>query len=77
MTKNSLMLIHQLSGSDSGKYDELQDQMSNMKVLMDMIENIYLNHTSIQLNELEILLKKDIWLNAKTCLNFGLVCKIL
>lgn len=77
MTKNSLMLIHQLSGSDSGKYDELQDQMSNMKVLMDMIENIYLNHTSIQLNELEILLKKDIWLNAETCLKFGLVDEIL
>ena len=77
ITKNSLMLIHQLSGSDSGKYDELQDQMSNMKVLMDMIENIYLNHTYIQLNELEILLKKDIWLNAETCLKFGLVDEIL
>ena len=77
MTKNSLMLIHQLSGSDSGKYDELQDQMSNMKVLMDMIENVYLNHTSMNSSQLEVLLKKDLWLNAETCLYFGLIDEII
>ena len=71
------MLIHQLSGSDSGKYDELQDQMSNMKVLMDMIENVYLNHTSMNTSQLEVLLKKDLWLNAETCLYFGLIDEII
>ena len=32
ITKNSLMLIHQLSGSDTGKFYELQDQMTNMNI---------------------------------------------
>ena len=44
MTKNSLMLIHQLSGGDAGKYYELQDQMTNMGVLMKIIGNVYINH---------------------------------
>ena len=35
------MLIHQLSGSDSGKFDELEEQLTNMKVLMTIIRNIY------------------------------------
>ena len=47
ITKNSLMLVHQLSGSDSGKFDELEDQMTNMKVLMYAIKMIYLNNTNI------------------------------
>ena len=46
MTKNSLMLIHQLSGADSGKFYELQDQMSNMQILMNKINKIYLNKTT-------------------------------
>jgi len=32
--------------------------MLNMKILMDMIETIYLNHTFIPYNELDTLLKK-------------------
>ena len=71
------MLIHQLSGSESGKFDELEDQLTNMKVLMMTIKNIYLNNTNIHPLELNSLLKKDLWLNAETCLKYGLVDKIL
>lgn len=77
MTKNSLMLIHQLSGADSGKYDELQDQMNNMSILMSMIVHIYLQETKINKNTLQDLLKKDLWLNAETCLKYGLVDEII
>ena len=77
ITKNSLMLVHQLSGSDSGKFDELEDQMTNMKVLMSAIKMIYLNNTDINPLQLNSLLKKDLWLNAETCLLYGLVDEIL
>lgn len=76
MSKNSLMLIHQLSGADSGKYEELQDQMSNMNSLMQIIVNCYLNHTRIEPVTLHRLLRKDIWLNSTTCLEYGLVDEI-
>lgn len=77
MTKNSLMLIHQLSGSESGKYEELKDQMNNMSILMDMILNIYLEETKLNKNKLQELLGKDLWLNANTCLQYGLVDEII
>lgn len=77
MTKNSLMLIHQLSGSDSGKYDELEEQLTNMKVLMTIIRNIYLNNTNINPVLLNNLLKKDLWLDSKICLLYGLVDEII
>jgi len=77
MTKNSLMLIHQLSGGDAGKYYELQDQMTNMGVLMKIIGNVYVNHTNLNVNHLNYLLQKDLWLDAETCLGFGLVDEII
>tara|TARA_B100000886_G_scaffold334845_1_gene291000 strand:+ start:2933 stop:3682 length:750 start_codon:yes stop_codon:yes gene_type:complete len=77
MTKNSLMLIHQLSGGDAGKYYELQDQMTNMGVLMRIIGTVYLNHTKLNANHLNYLLQKDLWLDADTCLGFGLVDEII
>ena len=77
MTKNSLMLIHQLSGADSGKFYELQDQMSNMQILMNTINKIYLNKTKIDQETLLKLLQKDLWLDAKTCLAYGLVDEII
>lgn len=77
MTKNSLMLIHQLSGADSGKFNELQDQMTNMTILMSILTNVYLNYTKIDKETLSQLLKKDLWLDSETCLNYGLVDEIL
>ena len=77
MTNHSLMLIHQLSGTDSGKFNELQDQMSNMSILMSMILDIYLKHTKMNKETLQELLQKDLWLDSETCLKYGLVDEIL
>ena len=77
MTKHSLMLIHQLSGADSGKFDELQDQLSNMSILMTMIVELYLEKTKIDKATLMELLRKDLWLDAETCLKYGLVDEII
>tara|TARA_Y100000768_G_C23984349_1_gene687822 strand:- start:1255 stop:2016 length:762 start_codon:yes stop_codon:yes gene_type:complete len=77
ITKNSLMLIHQLSGADSGKFNELQDQMTNMRILMKIITNLYLNKTKLDIETLTTLLNKDLWLDAETCLEYGLVDEII
>ena len=72
MTKNSLMLIHQLSsGTDAGKYSEIKDQVQNMDSLMEIIVNTYKENTLLNDNELLELLQKDIWLNATQCLQYG------
>jgi ATP-dependent protease ClpP protease subunit len=78
MTKNSLMLIHQLSsGTDAGKYSEIKDQVQNMDSLMEIIVNTYKENTLLKDNELLELLQKDIWLNATQCLQYGLIDEII
>lgn len=78
MTKNSLMLIHQLSApTENGKYAELQDQMYNMDSLMRIIINVYKENTNMTDEDLIYLLQKDIWLNSTECLKYGLVDEII
>ena len=77
MTQHSAMLIHQLSGASSGKFAELQNEMTNFNFFMNNVRDIYLNNTKLDKNTLEDLLLSDIWLDANTCLNYGLIDEII
>jgi len=76
ITENSYMLIHQLSSSVWGKFEEVKDEMENLETLMANIKKIYKLHTSIPVKELNEILKHDLWLDAKKCLKWGLVDEI-
>lgn len=71
------MLIHQLSSCFSGKYNEIVDDMENNESLMSNIKQIYKEHTHIHGNALDKILKRDIWWNAKKCLECGLADEII
>ncbi len=73
MTRHSSMLIHQLSGAASGKFNEMKDEMSNFNFFMDKVKNIYLENTNIDEITLEKLLSSDIWLDSNKCQDLGLV----
>jgi ATP-dependent protease ClpP protease subunit len=73
MSKNSIFLIHQLSTVHSGKYDDLTQALKNSEVLMENLINIYLKHTNLKRSELDQLLSRDKYLNAQTCLKYGLI----
>ena len=75
--KNGLMLIHQLSSSSKGNYRELRDDFYNNTLFMDKIKKFYSEKTTMSNEKIEELLTKDIWLDAKTCLELGLVDKII
>ena len=77
ITQNSLMLIHQLSSANAGKYNQLEDEMVNLDNIMNIVINLYLNNSIINKNKLLEILKKDLWLDAKTCLDYGLVDVII
>ena len=77
MTKNSLMLIHQLSGGLSGKYSEMKDESENIDTLMNIIIEFYLQNTKFNKNTLDSLLKRDIWLSSEKCKYYGLVDEII
>lgn len=77
MTKNSMILIHQLSSGKEGKFQELDDDMKNLQQLMNKVKRIYLEHTNIPFLELNEILQHDLWLDAETCKKYGLVDEII
>jgi len=77
MTKNSMMLIHQLSGGQEGKYGEMDDAMKNMQMLMKKLRNVYTENSAITELELNNMLTHDLWLDAQTCRRLKLVDEIL
>ena len=77
ITEHAFMLIHQLSGGVWGTYEDIVDNKKNCARLMKMIKNIYLEHTKIPKSKLNGILKHDLWLDAKQCLEYGLVDEII
>jgi len=77
MTRNSFMLIHQLSTSFWGKYEEFEDEKKNLDLMMKMIKNIYREYTKIPEKKLDEILKRDLMLDANTCLKWRLVDEII
>lgn len=77
MTENSMIMIHQLSSGNEGKFKELDDEMMNLNTFMSMIKKVYLKHTNIIPVKLDDILEHDLWLDSKKCLEFGLVDEII
>jgi ATP-dependent protease ClpP protease subunit len=77
MREHSFMLIHQLSSISWGKFEELKDEMTNNELLMRTITDIYTQYTRIPKKKLKEMLKRDLWWDAKTCLEYGLIDDII
>lgn len=74
----SNMLIHELRSSTSwNKMSELEDEVENMKNVMNQIKDIYVEHTNLSRAELNKLLKRDMDWDVKQCLKAGLVDEII
>jgi len=76
ITKNSYMLIHQLSTWSMGKYEELLDEHKNNTEMMNHLKRLYKEYTNMTAEELDEVLKRDIWWNSNECLKQGLVDEI-
>ena len=71
------VLIHQIaSGCFWGKFEELKDEMTVCKQLMDMIKGIYKSDTKIPEKTFKTLMKRDVYLSPEECINFGIVHEI-
>jgi len=75
--KHSFMLIHQMSGGVYGKVEEIMDEAENCKTITNVIEDFYLEKTSIPRRKLRQMFKHDLWLSAGVCLEKGLVDEII
>jgi len=77
MSRNSYMLIHQLSSQLWGKYSEIEDEKKNLDLMMETIKNVYKEYTKVPMRKVDGILKHDLLWDAKTCLKYGLIDEII
>jgi ATP-dependent protease ClpP protease subunit len=73
ISEHSFMLIHQLSSAVWGKYRDIKDGVLNLDVFMEKIKNIYRKYTKVPNNKIDEILDHDLYWDAETCKNYGLV----
>ena len=77
MSRNSYMLIHQLSTNFWGKYSEFEDEKQNLDLMMETIKNVYREYTKVPMKKIDEILKHDLMWDATTCLEYGLIDKVI
>jgi len=77
MSRNSYMLIHQLSSNFWGKYSEFEDEKQNLDLMMETIKSVYKEYTKVPMKKIDEILKHDLMWDAKTCLEYGLIDDII
>jgi len=77
MSRNSYMLIHQLSTNFWGKYSEFEDEKQNLDLMMTTIKNVYKEYTKVPMKKIDEILKHDLMWDATTCLEYGLIDKVI
>lgn len=76
ITKNSHMLIHQISSGFWGKMNEIEDEMKNLALITKYVMNIYKENTNLTIKQMKEIFKKDLWMPSDECLKMGLVDEI-
>jgi len=77
MSRNSYMLVHQLSTAFWGTYANFEDEKQNLDLMMKNIKNIYKEYTKIPMKKLNEILKHDLMWDANTCLEYGMIDEII
>ena len=77
MSRNSYMLIHQLSTQFWGKYSDFEDEKQNLDLMMTTIKSVYEKYTKVPKKKLDEILKHDLMWDAETCLKYGLIDEII
>ena len=77
MSRNSYMLIHQLSSTLWGKYSEIEDEKKNLDLMMETIKSVYKEYTKVPMDKIDEILKHDLLWDAKTCLKYELIDEII
>ena len=73
MGRNAYVLIHQISTEMWGNFQELKHELKSTDKFMKMLKKMYLEKTKIPEKMLKKLMKKDIYLNPRDCLKYGIV----
>jgi len=70
------VLIHQLSASCWGTYENFKDNQANLDSFMSQIVRLYLKYTKVPETEIRDILKHDVYWNADKCMEYGIVDEV-
>lgn len=76
MSTSGMMLVHFASGGASGKEEDIESGLVNIKMVNDNILDIYSNVTGKSKEELTTLLDEDRWMSAKEAKKWGFITNI-
>jgi ATP-dependent protease ClpP protease subunit len=68
----SCILIHNAFSGMSGRPENFEDHITNTKMLVDSMKDIYKKYTKLTDENLDEMLKHDKYINATECLELGL-----
>lgn len=76
ITQNSYMLLHELRSGVWGKMSSIEEEMENLKKIMEHITSYYTTNTKLSKRSLDKLLTKDVIWNADECISKGVIDEI-
>ena len=77
MTEYSMQLIHQYSGFNYGKREEILNDLTLAEKTYNILINLYLKKTKIKKEELSEILRHDRWFDSKISLEKGMCDRII
>jgi ATP-dependent Clp protease protease subunit len=79
ISRNSTVMIHQLSGGYIGKYQDMEENVEESRRMQELMEDLIMLHTYIDEEFLEELRyrKFDCYLDAEKCIELGIADEII
>jgi ATP-dependent protease ClpP protease subunit len=76
MSPNSTVLIHQVSTSFWGKFEDLKDEVKNTTEIMKIVRNLYSENTTMKKKDIDAILKRELFLNYMECEKVGFITSV-
>ena len=73
MTPNATLLLHSLRGVQIGTIDTVKDHMKNWDMSHEKMIAHYVENTNLSKKDVKKLLKRESWLSASECLEYGII----
>ena len=79
MYNHSVLMIHSVKLYDQQPNTllDVKDLNTNVDIFMNIVKNIYLENTNIDIQTLDDLFSHDIWMNSTLALEYGLIDEII
>lgn len=76
-TKNSFMLFHQQRLMFGGTFSNFKDEAETQEQLYKQLQDFYMENSKMEEKDLDDLLKRELYLPASKCIEYGFIDKIM